>query len=368
MNPTKRCIVDKDRSNINNKIYVYSVVSILLVGYFAIMYSLFNVKSSKLMFFLIANIFSIMIPGVALVRLLHIKTTLDYVNTYIRSITEENPEVYYSSNIVSDDDISYEEWSDSGSIPRNQVYISGTSFKVDENQIIEDYTSMVVDEKQLYIKNKAGKQKIEYDFPRAGENIGHLRMFFNGTSNSSVSLCIQFMDTDGNSPEYEELYQLKTSDANNNIKYVDVYMPNASKSYSEIDVLSSSAPVSKASYVQTDRMTKDDYTDVSYFGFNSIRVNVDAPTDGVVTVLQNKHPGWRAYVDGNKVDVMLVNGALMGVGLAAGSHEVEFLFRPTELYIGILLTVAFYIFYMIILIMEQKEKRGKMHSFDTSEG
>jgi hypothetical protein len=60
-----------------------------------------------------------------------------------------------------------------------------------------------------------------------------------------------------------------------------------------------------------------------------------------VLVLQTPFaPGWRALQDGKPVPVLKVDVGLLGVGLEAGSHEVELSYRNAYLVTGAAITLA----------------------------
>ncbi len=97
---------------------------------------------------------------------------------------------------------------------------------------------------------------------------------------------------------------------------------------------------------------------VNHFGFNSLSFSYDAKSDGIVTVLQAYYPGWKLYVDGKPADIAKVDGCFMGVPLKKGHHDVVMKFRPIDLYIGIVLTILFYISF-IGVAMERKKIDGR---------
>ncbi len=47
------------------------------------------------------------------------------------------------------------------------------------------------------------------------------------------------------------------------------------------------------------------------------------------------YPGWQAWVDGEKVDIIANDDLFSGISLEEGNHQVVFKFRPTSVYIGI---------------------------------
>ena len=70
----------------------------------------------------------------------------------------------------------------------------------------------------------------------------------------------------------------------------------------------------------------------------SVIVDVKSPGDGVLVLADTYTPGWRVYVDGERADLLKVNGMFRGVQLEAGSHEVQFAYAPISVSLGLLLT------------------------------
>jgi hypothetical protein len=57
-----------------------------------------------------------------------------------------------------------------------------------------------------------------------------------------------------------------------------------------------------------------------------VTVDVDRPS--IVSVAAQAIPGWSATIDGEAADVVVVDGLLLGVGVPAGDHTIEFRFTP----------------------------------------
>ena len=65
------------------------------------------------------------------------------------------------------------------------------------------------------------------------------------------------------------------------------------------------------------------------------RIRITAPAAGVLLYTESWYPGWLALVDGQPRDVVPADGALIGVALTAGEHEVELRFVPLEFASGL---------------------------------
>ncbi len=67
-----------------------------------------------------------------------------------------------------------------------------------------------------------------------------------------------------------------------------------------------------------------------------IETSTTAP--GVLVVSEIAYPAWRAYLDGERVDLLLVDHALRGVAIPAGAHVVELRYESTALRSGLVVT------------------------------
>jgi uncharacterized membrane protein YfhO len=59
---------------------------------------------------------------------------------------------------------------------------------------------------------------------------------------------------------------------------------------------------------------------------------------GVLVVSEAYFPGWQATIDGNLTPVFTVHGALLGLELPPGQHDVVLTYRPPVLMAGGLVT------------------------------
>lgn len=70
-----------------------------------------------------------------------------------------------------------------------------------------------------------------------------------------------------------------------------------------------------------------------------IAMKATSSVPSLLVLSENHYPGWRAYVDGRPVETLRVNYNLRGVTLAAGEHEVEFLYRPKSVLFGLAISL-----------------------------
>ncbi|MBV8517377.1 MAG: YfhO family protein [Acidobacteria bacterium] len=72
----------------------------------------------------------------------------------------------------------------------------------------------------------------------------------------------------------------------------------------------------------------------------SFRIHATMERDGWVVVSESAWPGWRAYVDGHRVEMQYANHAFLGIFVPAGQHDVRLLFRPEAFTRGRNLSIA----------------------------
>ncbi|MCA1618547.1 MAG: YfhO family protein [Acidobacteria bacterium] len=72
---------------------------------------------------------------------------------------------------------------------------------------------------------------------------------------------------------------------------------------------------------------------------NRVEVRTKAVAPSILVLAENHYPGWRAYLDGRRVDMLRVNYAQRGVRVPAGEHEVVFRYRPASFYAGLALSL-----------------------------
>lgn len=78
-------------------------------------------------------------------------------------------------------------------------------------------------------------------------------------------------------------------------------------------------------------VTSGEYVEVVSFDMDEVVVNVNTNSDGIVYFAGCYYPAWKAYVNGQKTEVLLANAAFRGVVVPAGEHEIVFRYE-SEVY------------------------------------
>ncbi|HET7451182.1 MAG TPA: YfhO family protein, partial [Thermoanaerobaculia bacterium] len=61
--------------------------------------------------------------------------------------------------------------------------------------------------------------------------------------------------------------------------------------------------------------------------------DIDAPGPGFAVVSESSYPGWRAWVDGRRAEVLRADYALQAVSVGPGRHRIVFRYRPPVFWI-----------------------------------
>ncbi len=101
-------------------------------------------------------------------------------------------------------------------------------------------------------------------------------------------------------------------------------------------VILDSAPVTETRPVSTDLNS----VRITRYENNRVTCEVTADSAGYLVLLDSWYPGWKAYLDGRKVDVLRANYAFRAVALDPGAHHVEFIFKPVSFIAGALISCA----------------------------
>jgi len=103
----------------------------------------------------------------------------------------------------------------------------------------------------------------------------------------------------------------------------------------------------------------------------TLRVRADAPA--LLVVLDNYFPAWRAWVDGEEVDVVRANLAFRALPVPAGEHSVTMQYVPDSLRAGVLTSVGMILLLTVVGVGglaadRRRNARGREASTDATSG
>jgi uncharacterized membrane protein YfhO len=87
-------------------------------------------------------------------------------------------------------------------------------------------------------------------------------------------------------------------------------------------------------------LQRNAWTDVSY-GDNQVSGHINAQSDGIFQFAAPYSSGWKAYVDGEEVEVFKSGVKYLGIELTAGEHDIRFEYTTPGIVPGTVLSCMF---------------------------
>ena len=89
---------------------------------------------------------------------------------------------------------------------------------------------------------------------------------------------------------------------------------------------------------------------------NLVNLQATANGESLLVLSENYYPGWRVSVDGQQAEMVRVNYNLRGVVVPAGTHQIEFVYRPWSVMGGFLISVFTGIALITFAVTEKRKK------------
>ncbi|GAB4355205.1 MAG: hypothetical protein Kow0099_39180 [Candidatus Abyssubacteria bacterium] len=83
-----------------------------------------------------------------------------------------------------------------------------------------------------------------------------------------------------------------------------------------------------------------DLVEIASYSPERVVLEASSEAGGMLVLTDTYYPGWRAMVDGAPARIWRANYLFRAVPLPAGSHQVEFVYRPTRLFVGLFLSAV----------------------------
>jgi hypothetical protein len=97
----------------------------------------------------------------------------------------------------------------------------------------------------------------------------------------------------------------------------------------------------------------EDEVRVAYRAAQAIELETRTSRPGLLVTSEVFYPGWEVQVDGQSAEVLLVNAAFRGAVVPAGAHRVRFRFVPSSFYLGVALSLASLVGFILLLRPER---------------
>lgn len=111
------------------------------------------------------------------------------------------------------------------------------------------------------------------------------------------------------------------------------------------DITSSSSDISKK-----EPRVRQDAVEITKYNPREVEIEVSAKAKAFLLLNDTYYPGWKAYIDGEKVEIYRANFFLRGIKVPAGKHSILFVYDPISFKIGSVIS-AIGILIIIIYIL-----------------
>ena len=98
--------------------------------------------------------------------------------------------------------------------------------------------------------------------------------------------------------------------------------------------------------------------ELTSFKNTKILASIDCHKDGLLYTSIPQDGNWIAYVDGERVETVLVGNAMVALPMTEGSHTIYFVYRNDAFTIGCMISILSVILFTVIVIVRQKKKTG----------
>ena len=73
---------------------------------------------------------------------------------------------------------------------------------------------------------------------------------------------------------------------------------------------------------------------------NLVRIVALTDKDSILVLTDPYYPGWRAFIDNEKTEILRADHAFRAVELPKGKHNVTFIYSPVSVKLGFMLSIA----------------------------
>ena len=108
---------------------------------------------------------------------------------------------------------------------------------------------------------------------------------------------------------------------------------------------------------QTEELGKESLENVS-METNKIIGDIEVSSDKFLAFSIPYSAGFRAYVDGKKVDLIKANSMYMGIELKKGKHEIVLTYCTPYIVPGLILTATGLLLFLLIAVSYRKPKKS----------
>lgn len=90
---------------------------------------------------------------------------------------------------------------------------------------------------------------------------------------------------------------------------------------------------------------------INLYKANSIKLTTENKKDGFLVISDTYHPGWRVFIDDKPAKLFEVNGALRGILIPEGHHQITMEYWPKSFDIGIKVSITCLVVLLILVFV-----------------
>jgi hypothetical protein len=112
------------------------------------------------------------------------------------------------------------------------------------------------------------------------------------------------------------------------------------------------------------QINKKETLNIDSYESNLVKISANVENQRLLFLSDSYYPGWKAYVDGEEVEILRANYLFRAIVLEAGNHQIRFKYDPLSFKLGIgitLFTLLACLFYFIRIRFTQNRKLTDGH-------
>lgn len=117
------------------------------------------------------------------------------------------------------------------------------------------------------------------------------------------------------------------------------------------------ATLDEEGYMGIYRRLSEHMLSVEEYDDGYLRGTITMPEDSTLFTSIPYDEGWKLWVDGKEAEYYMIMGSFIGIDMEVGDHEIELIYTPRGMYLGLLISVVCWLIF-ITLILQKNDKKG----------
>ncbi len=118
---------------------------------------------------------------------------------------------------------------------------------------------------------------------------------------------------------------------------------------SSLDLRRTAVVISDSNLPLFDNQKPGSYANIYHYSNSKVKIDVKSIDDSLLVLSNTYYPGWQAYIDGKPTKIYKTNLTSRGILLTNGKHDVEFIYVPKLLYLGMIISIISFIVSLILI-------------------